>query len=115
MKLDRTLEQLKRTDLLERKLDLEMAHENLLAAYKQLREILTSPREWLIGLSEDNIQQIRKYLEQWYKIGMTIHRISLSTSIEEHTEVLQQIFRFSDEVKQQLGPTVAYLTAKRAE
>ncbi len=109
------LEQLKRTDLLERKLDLEMAHEDLLAAYELLREILTSPREWLIGLSENDIQRIRKSLDQWYKTARAIHNISLSTAREKHTEVLQQIFRFSDEVKQQLGQVVTYLKSKKSE
>ena len=109
------LEQLKRTDLLERKLDLEIAHEDLLAAHELLREILTSPREWLIGLSENDIQQIKGYLGKWYEIGKTIHDISLSTTRETHTEVLQQIFRFSNEVKQQLGQIVTHLKLKKSE
>ena len=109
------LEDLKRTDLSTRKLDLEIAHDNLLAAYELLQEILTSPREWLIGLSENQIQQIRGSLDQWYKTAKTIWDIDLSTSNETHTEVLNQIFRFSDEVKQKLGQVVTYLKIKEIE
>ena len=109
------LEDLKRTDLSTRKLDLEIAHDDLLAAYELLREILTSPREWLIGLSENDIQQIKESLDQWYKTTRTIWDINLSTSEETHTEVLKQIFCFSNEVKQQLGQVVTYLKSKKSE
>ena len=103
------LEDLKRTDLSGRKLDLEIAHAPLLAAYELLREILISPREWLIGLSGGDIQQIRECLGQWYKTARAIWDINPSTSKEAHTEVLQQILRFSDEVKQQLVLSQVYI------
>ena len=109
------LEGLKRTDLPERKFNLEIAHAPLLAAYELLREILISPREWLIGLSGRDIQQIREYLGQWHKTARAIWDINPSTSKEAHTEVLQQIFRFSDEVKRQLGQVVTYLKSKKSE
>lgn len=109
------LEDLKRADLSTRKLDLEIVHDDLLAAYELLRKILTSPREWLIGLSENDIQQIRRSLDQWYKTTKTIWDINLSTPKETHTEVLTQIFRFSDELKQQLGQIVTYLKSKKSE
>ena len=109
------LEGLKRTDLPERKFNLEIAHAPLLAAYELLREILISPREWLIGLSGGDIQQIREYLGQWHKTARAIWDINPSTSKEAHTEVLQQIFRFSDEVKRQLGQVVTYLKSKKSE
>ena len=109
------LEGLKCTDLPERKFNLEIAHAPLLAAYELLREILISPREWLIGLSGRDIQQIREYLGQWHKTARAIWDINPSTSKEAHTEVLQQIFRFSDEVKRQLGQVVTYLKSKKSE
>ena len=109
------LEGLKRTDLSGRKLDLEIAHAPLLAAYELLREILISPREWLIDLSKGDIQQIREYLRGWHEVGEAIWAINLSTSKEAHTEVLQQILQFSDEVKQQLGQVATYLKSKKSE
>ncbi|MYC76441.1 hypothetical protein F4X10_11810 [Candidatus Poribacteria bacterium] len=109
------LEQLKRTDLLERRLALEITHDDLLAAYELLREILTSPRGWLVGLSKDNIQEIRECLGKWYEMEETIHGISLSTSKERHTEISQQIFQFCDEVKQRLGQVVTHLKSKKLE
>lgn len=109
------LEGLKRTDLPERKFNLEIAHAPLLAAYELLREILISPREWLIGLSGRDIQQIREYLGQWHKTARAIWDINPSTSKEAHTEVLQQILQFSDEVKRQLGQVVTYLKSKKSE
>ena len=109
------LENLKRTDLSERKLDIEIVHASLLEAYELLREILISPREWLIGLSGGDIQQIRECLGQWYKTARAILDIKPSTSKEAYTEVLQQILQFSDEVKQQLGQVVTYLKSKKSE
>jgi len=113
--LESDLEDLKRTDLSEQKLGLEIAHNDLLAAYKLLQEILTSPREWLIDLSKDDVQQIREYLGRWYEVGEKIQAINLSTDRERHAEVLQQIFHFSDEVKQQLGQVATYLNSKKSE
>ena len=109
------LEDLKRTDLSGRKLDLEMGHAPLLATYKRLQKVLASPREWLIGLSRNDIQQIRGCLRSWYEIGNAIWAIDPSTSKERHAKVLQQIFCFSDEVKQQLGQVEIYLQSKKSE
>ena len=109
------LEDLKRPDLSRRKLDFEIGHASLLAAYELLREILTSPREWLVGLSKNDIQQIRRFLGEWHKTAKAIWDTNLSTSRERHTEVLQQIFRFSDEAKQQLGQVGTHLRSKKLE
>lgn len=109
------LEGLKRTDLSGRQLDLEDGHAPLLAAYKRLQKVLASPREWLIGLSRDDIQQIRGCLKSWYEVGKAIWAIDLSTPKEGHTRVLQQIFCFSDEIKQKLGQVEIYLQSKKSE
>lgn len=58
------LEELKRADLSEQKLNFEIVHDDLLVAYKMLREILISPRGWLIDLSSNNIQQIKAYFSK---------------------------------------------------
>ena len=115
------LDDLKRTDLSARKLSFEIVHPDLLAAYEMLREILTSPRESLIGLSKNNIQQISSCLQRLSHIFQEIHSFDLQNSSEaqnvgeEHKRISQDIVSFCDTVKQQLGPIVAYLQSKRAE
>ena len=85
------------------------------------REILTAPRESLIGLSKDNIQQIRSCLQQMQGRFQEIHNFDLQNSSEaqnvreEHKRILQEILVFCDDTKQLLGPTVAYLQSKKAE
>ena len=109
------LESLKRTDLSPQQLDIEIAHTPLLTVYRLLREILISPREWLIGLSKDDVQQIRKYLAGWYEIGGKIGTIHEYTDRQGHTNIVQEIFQFSDEVKQHLGQVAVYLQSKKSE
>ena len=109
------LEKLKRPDLSEQKLDFEIVHDDLLVVYEMLREILMSPREWLIDLSSNNIQQIRTYLGQLHKTINRIWGIGLSSDRGTYVEVVQQTFQFCDEVKQQLGQVVTHLKAKSAE
>ena len=115
------IDNLKRTDLSARRLSFEIVHPYLLAAYKMLQEILTAPRESLIGLSKGNIQQIRSCLQQMLDRFQEIHNFDLQNSSEaqnvreEHRRILQDIVSFCDTVKQQLGPTVAFVQSKRAE
>ena len=115
------LDSLKRADLSGRKLSFKTVHPDLLAAYEMLREILTAPRESLIGLSRDNIQQIRSCLQQMLGIFQEIHNFDLQNSSEaqnvreEHKRISQDIVSFCDTVKQQLGSTVAFVQSKRAE
>ncbi len=109
------LEKLKRTDLSERKLDFEIVYSDLLAVYELLQGILTSSRVAFLNLSNDDVQKIRTSLEQFWMIIDTINEVHLSTSRDDHTKVLQKILQFCDEVKQRLGPTVAYLRSKKSE
>ena len=108
------LEKLKRLDLSPQKRTFEIVYDDLLAVYELLRGILMAPRESLLSLSNDDVQEIRTYLRQFWETIASISRVSSSISTDKHTEVLQQTFQFCDKVKQQLGPTVAYLTAKKA-
>ena len=109
------LDDLKRTDLSSRRLSFEIVHPNLLAVYKMVQEILASPRESLIDLSGNDLQQVRNCLQQLWDIFDQIHRFDPQNSREEHRGVLQEIVSFCDNVRQQLGPTVAYLRSKRVE
>ena len=81
---------------------------------------MTAPRESLIGLSKDNIQQIRNYLQQLLDRFQEVYNFNpqnsdLQNSREEHKRTLQEIVSFCDEVKQQLGPIVTYLKSKEVE
>ena len=109
------LDSLKRTDLSARRLSFELVHPDLLTAYNMLQEILTAPRESLIGLSRDDLQQIRDYLRRLLDMFQEIHNFDSQKSREEHKGRLQKIISFCDEVKQQLRPIVAYLHSKKAE
>ena len=106
---------LKRTDLAGRKFSFETVHPDLLTAYKMLQEILTAPREWLISLSQDNVQQIRNCVQQWPNNCRKIHNFDPQNSREAYKTVLQEIVSFCNEVRQQLGPVVGYLKSTKAE
>ena len=115
------LDNLKRTDLSRRKLSFETVHPDLLAVYEMFREILTAPRESLIGVPRDNIQQIKSCLQQLLDRFSEINSFNPQNSSEaqnfreEHKGILQQIVSSCDEIKQQLVPIVAYLKSKKAE
>lgn len=109
------LDDLKRTDLSSRRLSFEIVHPNLLAVHKIVQEILASSRESLIDLSGNDLQQVRNCLQQLWDIFDQIHRFDSQNSREEHRGVLQEIVSFCNNVRQQLGPTVAYLRSKRVE
>lgn len=114
--LDMTdLEHLKRSDLSHQKRDFEIVYDDLLAAYELLRGILVSPRESLLDLSNDNVQNIRIYLGQFWELIDRIKGVASSIPMDKHTEVSQQILQFCDEVKQQLGQIVTHLESKRSE
>ena len=109
-------ERLKRTDLSQKNLSFEIVHPNLLIVYEMFQEILTSPTEWFVGLSGNNVEQkIQTSLEQFLKVLDTIYYFNSHPLPEEYRKVLHQIFNVCDKVKQQLEPTVTYLTSKKAE
>ena len=115
------LDALKRPDLSGKRLSFEIVHPDLLAAYEMLQEILTSPRESLLGLSEDNVQQIKSCLQQLLSRFQEIHSFDpqnsseAQNSREEHREILREIVSSCNQIKQQLGPIVAYLKSKAVE
>ena len=110
------LERLKRTDLSQRNLSFEIVHPNLLTVYEMFQEILTSPNECSVGLSDNNVQQkIRTNLDLFFKTLSMVHYFDAGTSSSRYREVLKQIFDFCDEVQQQLQQTVTWLRSKKAE
>ena len=72
-------------------------------------------------MPKDSIQQIRDYLQQLLNKFQEIHAFNPQNSSEaqnfreEHKTILQEIVSFCDEVRQQLGPAIAYLKSKEAE
>ena len=109
------LEELKRADLSGRRLSFEMVHPDLLAAYELLIEILNSPREWLIHLSKYNVELIKNNLQQLLDRIQKIRNFDSQSSRETHKQDLEQIVSFCDQIKQELGQTIAYLNSKRTE
>ena len=111
---------LKRTDLSGIRLSFEIVNPDLLTVHEMLEKIVTAPRESLIGLSKNNLQRISNYLRQLLDRFQEIYNFNppnsdLQKAREEHKGTLQEIVRFCDEVRQQLGPIVAYLQSKRVE
>ena len=86
------LDQLKRTDLSERKLDFEIVYDDLSAAYELLRGILMSSRDALLGLSNDDVEKIRTSLDQFWETIDTITSVSLSTSKDRYKEIFAANF-----------------------
>lgn len=115
------LDYLKRTDLSARKLSFEIVHPELLVVCEMLQEILTAPRESLIRLSKDNVQQIKNNLQKLMAIFSEIQSFGLQNSSEsqnlneEHKSISQNIVRLSHDIKRELGPTISYLNSKKAE
>ena len=116
------LDNFKRTDLSRRKLSFEIVHPDLLAAYGILQEILIAPRESLVGLSKNNIYQIRDSLRQLLNLFQEINNFNPQhfsredrEDREKHKELRQKIALFYDEVKQELRPIVASLQSKKVE
>ena len=109
------LDGLKRTDLSGRRLSFEIVHPDLLAAYQILREILNSPRAWLIHLSKYNVEVVKNNLQQLLDSFQKIRDIDSQSSRDTYKKALEQTVSFCDQIKQELGPTVAYLNSKRAE
>ena len=115
------LDGLKRIDLAGRRLSFELVHPDLLDAYKMLQEILTTPRESLIGLSKDSVQPIKDNLQQLLNIFQEIHTFNPQNSGEaqnfrdEYRRISRDIIRLCDSVRGQLGPVVTYVKSKKVE
>ena len=84
---------LKRIDLSGRRLSFEIVNPDLLTVHEMFEEILTAPRESLIGLSKDNLQQISNYLRQLLDRFQEIYNFNppnsdLQNTREEHKAYL---------------------------
>ena len=98
-------------------LSFESVHPDLLIVHEMFREILTSPREDIVNSAHTQVQDVRQYLPQFYKITQKIRDfdINVENPIETHANLLQEIFNFCGSVKSSLSQTIAYLKAKQVE
>lgn len=66
--LDETdLDSLKRTDLSGAGFSFEPVHQGLLTVHGMLREILISPREWLLNLPQGTVKSVGTFLQEFYE------------------------------------------------
>ena len=111
------LEELKRSNPSEMGLSFESVHPDLLIVHEMFREILTSPCEDIVNSAHAQVQDVRQYLPQFYKITQKIRDfdINVENPIETHANLLQEIFNFCGSVKSSLSQTIAYLKSKQVE
>ena len=112
------LERLKRSDLSGAGFSFERVHPDLLIIHNMLREILTSPREWLLNLSREVVQDfVSQHLPQFYESVRTIEYFEISDENprERHANLLQKTSNFCGSVKEPLGRIITYLSSKKIE
>ena len=111
------LEGLKRSNLSEAGFSFESVHQGLLVVHGMLREILTSPREWLLNLSRGEVDNLKHRLPEFYENVQTIEDFEIrgENPREAYTNLLQDISNFCDTAKQSLRDTVAYLSSRKME
>ena len=109
------LERLKRADLSGARFSFELLQENLLRVHEMFRGILTSSRESLLDLSQDQLMAVNQHLQQFYEWVQQIEDFEIggSNPREAHENLLQQISEFCDSTKQFLGDVLARLSSSK--
>ena len=107
------LEGLKRTDL-PSGFGFEAVHRDLLVIYEMLRRIPVSPREQLLSLPRQEIQNLVSCLQKFYEWAQKITAFPTSgQNAAEHANLLQGISDFCNKTKRALGPTITHLEAQQ--
>ena len=111
------LEGLKRSNLSEAGFSFESVHQELLVIHSMLREILTSPREWLLNLSRGEVDNLKHRLPEFYENVQKIEDFEIrgENPREAYTNLLQDISNFCDTAKRSLRDIVAYLSSRKME
>ena len=112
------LEGLKRPDLSGAGFSFESVHQDLLAVHSMLREILTSPHEWMLNFPRGVVQDVaRKQLQEFYENVGKIESFAISDEnpIETHDELLKEISQSCDSVKGALGAIVTHLSSRKVD
>ena len=112
------LEGLKRNDLSAEGFGFESVHQDLLIVRSMFREILTSSRECLQDLSLGTlVRNLNRYLPQFYANVLKIGHFEVSgeNSREKYANLLQEISKFCDQVKEALRPIIAFLSSRKVD
>ena len=111
------LNNLKRTDLAGAGFSFEPVHQDLLIVHSMLREILTSPSDWLFNLPRGTAKSVGMYLQEFDEKLQAI--VDFNTSGENpsdtHANLLQEISVFCSSMKGSLSQIIAYLKSKQVE
>lgn len=97
-------ENLIRSDLSRRQLSFESVYPDLQDVDNILKNILSSSRESLIGLSYNDVEQIESHVIQFYDLSITIGNFDVESENirEDHAKLLQRISNFRETVIQSL-------------
>ena len=111
-------EQLKRSDLLGAGFSFELAHQDLLIVHGMLREIMASPREWLLNFSLWIIRDVVcQRLRQFYEMAQKIVEFEIvgENPKQTHDKLIGEITQFCDQVKEALRPIIAFLSSRKVD
>ena len=112
------LEQLKRSDLLGAGFSFELAHQDLLIVHGMLREIMATPREWLLNFSLRIIRDVVcQRLRQFYEMAQKIVEFEIvgENPKQTHDKLIGEITQFCDQVKEALRPIIAFLSSRKVD
>lgn len=111
------MENFKSSVLSESRLSFESVYPELQDTNEMLQEILTSSRESLIGLSYNDVEQIKSHVIQFYDIVKNIEGFEAKGENfrDTHAALLQNICHFREAVKQSLLQAATYLSTKTVE
>ena len=111
------LEGLKRSNLSEAGFSFELVHQDLSTVHSMLREILTSPYEWLLNLSRGEVDSLKGHLPEFYENVQKIEDFEIigENPREAYTNLLQDISNFCDTAKYSLKDITAYLSSRKIE
>lgn len=110
------LEDLKRSNLSDKKLSFEAVYPDLEVAYEMLNEILAAPRDALVNLSSRDVKQLIDYVLQSYEMTQKIIGFAIENRDEnirkQHDLLLNEIRKFCENVKASLFHIAGYLSSR---
>ena len=111
------IEYYSRSDLSDQKLSLESVYPEFRDVYEMLRDILNSSRESLIGLSYNDVEQIKSHVIQFYDLTIEIGNFDVESENirKDRNTVAEKISQFRDTLKQVLLQASAYLSSRTIE
>ena len=112
-----SMEYFKSSVLSTSRLSFESVYPELQDVYEMLRDILNSSRESLIGLSYNDVEQIKSHVIQFYDMTLEIRNFEVESENTrvDHAKLSQRISEFRETVKQSLLQVVAYLSSRSVD